>query len=286
MPKVQTLTEWTDVLHLSTKWDFGAIRSTAIETILPLASPVDKIAISRAYDIGAWIDDAFVDILGREDDLTLAEAQRIPLEDVVAIAQGRRMARVTASVKPRAELRNITAKITGRDSDQIQPVVDKDTRPSDAQSKTADEPVVSISTIDAGAERRIKRWLETYSSTSKSSDKDAVVLCISTFLKKHPAHMVLFLELALLRGRTFFDQSSWSAGSSRFSNYSNDGWTLELLLAIISHDCNMDILPSLTTVCLCLVNQWNNVIPNSLHETRSLGALSLDNTAAWLKYFN
>jgi hypothetical protein len=264
MPKVQTITEWTNVLHLSTKWGFSAIRTTAIETILPLASPIDKIAIGRVYDIDAWIEDAFVEILARENDLTLAEAQRIPLEDVVAIAQGRRMARATASVKPRAELRNITAKITGRDPDQIQPVVDVNIPPSeDAQSKTAAEHVDLFSTIDKVAKRRIERWLATYVSMSKSEDRDAVILCISTFLKKQPAHMTLFLGLALSKGAEIFSESACPTGSIRNSNKSPDGRISELL-TILSRDRNMQVVPLLTTVCLSLVNQWENIFLDPL----------------------
>jgi hypothetical protein len=286
MPKVQTLTEWTDVLHLSTKWGFAAIRTTAIETILPLASPVDKIAISRAYNIDAWIDDAFVDILARESDLTLAEAQRIPLEDVVAIAQGRRMARATASVKPRAELRSITAEITRRYSEPVQPAVAVESPPGlNAQSKTASEPVDGSFTPDTAALRRIKRWLDTYVSMSEKADRNTVVLCISTFLKEQPSYTVSFLELALLKGRPFFDKSPWSTGSFRYSNSSYDGWIVELFLAILSRDRTMNMLDLLTTVYLRLVNQWDGIISNTVHESQLVGKLSMDDTAAWVKYF-
>jgi hypothetical protein len=285
MPKVQTLTEWSDVLRLSTKWGFGAIRSMAIETILPLASPVDKIAISRAYDIDAWIDDAFVDILARESDLTLAEAQRIPLEDVVAIAQGRRMARTTASVKPRAELRKITAEITRRYLDPVQPAVAVESPPGlNAQSKTASEPVDGSFTPDTAALRKIKRWLDTYTSMSEKADRDTVVLCISTFLKEQPSYTVSFLELALLKGRPFFDKSPWSTGSFRYSNSSYDGWIAELFLAILSRDRTMNMLPLLTTVYLRVVNQWVGIISNTVHD-QPVGRLSMDETTAWVKYF-
>jgi hypothetical protein len=84
------LDQWTDVLKLSSKWGFDDIRVTSVEAILPLASPVDKIVLGRTnIDCSGWIADAYVDLLEREESLTVDEARRMPIEDVVAIARGR-----------------------------------------------------------------------------------------------------------------------------------------------------------------------------------------------------
>jgi hypothetical protein len=77
-------------LKLSSKWGFDDIRVTSVEAILPLASPVDKIVLGRTnIDCSGWITDAYVDLLEREESLTVDEARRMPIEDVVAIARGR-----------------------------------------------------------------------------------------------------------------------------------------------------------------------------------------------------
>jgi hypothetical protein len=104
---ISTLAQWTDVLHLSTKWGFADLHTVAIEAILPLASAVNKIVLGQTYGFSDWVPDAFADLLEREEDLTLEEAEVMPLRDVVAIAKGRRKAMQTKKIKSRQEIEEI-----------------------------------------------------------------------------------------------------------------------------------------------------------------------------------
>jgi hypothetical protein len=91
---VSTLQEWTSILHLASKWGFASIRSLAIHSILPLASPVDKIALARTYGFGDWLLDAFVALCKRPEPLSDDEAERMIKSDIAKIARAREAARV------------------------------------------------------------------------------------------------------------------------------------------------------------------------------------------------
>jgi hypothetical protein len=92
---VSTFEHWTDVLHLATKWDFTAVRKSAIQAILPLSSPVDQVVLGRVYKVDEWLVDAFVDIIVGEEDLTQKECTRLSGEDLRIITMGlRQLARM------------------------------------------------------------------------------------------------------------------------------------------------------------------------------------------------
>jgi hypothetical protein len=109
---IADLAGWTDVLHLSSKWNFQDLRAAAMKAIQPLASCVDMIALARTYGITDWVPDAFEKVLARKDDLTVQEARRIPLEDFVAIAKGRLQAR-SHDLKPQDQVQAVARGILG-----------------------------------------------------------------------------------------------------------------------------------------------------------------------------
>lgn len=84
-----TLDEWASILHLSSKWGFGAIRALAVREVFALASPVDKIVLGRKYTMHDWLFDALVEVCERPEPLTLEEGRRLGMDDVIRIYRAR-----------------------------------------------------------------------------------------------------------------------------------------------------------------------------------------------------
>ncbi|KAL1725245.1 hypothetical protein EV714DRAFT_288050 [Schizophyllum commune] len=84
---IHTVDEWTSVLRLATKWSIESLRDLSIEEVEPKASPFDKVAIAREFELGQnWLIPAFVDICSRSESLTRTEAERLGLPTVVEIS--------------------------------------------------------------------------------------------------------------------------------------------------------------------------------------------------------
>jgi hypothetical protein len=81
-----SVTEWSSVLDLAAKWKFEAIKALAIEKLAVLVSPIDKIVLGRRYDIVEWLKDAYKAVCEQPSVLTLEEAMRLGMEDVVTIS--------------------------------------------------------------------------------------------------------------------------------------------------------------------------------------------------------
>jgi hypothetical protein len=92
---LSTLDEWTSVLGLASKWGFESIRSLALQELLPLASPVDKIVLGRKYGFDDWLKPAFSDVCARAEPLSLEEAEKMSNTDVTRIFQAREHARLS-----------------------------------------------------------------------------------------------------------------------------------------------------------------------------------------------
>jgi hypothetical protein len=237
------------------------------------------------YDIEPWIDDALADILAREEDLTLAEAQRIPLEDVVLIARGRRMMRTTATAKPLAEIRQIMVEMTHGNTAQVaaEPPITLDAEPPSTVAETSSS-LGHVSLEEAT--RRITRWLNAYVSRPdrEASDRSTVATYISTFLKEQPQHVSLFVKEALHTAFTRFQGFNWSGHNVNNRNWASslDGWIAELFATLHLLE-DLHVAAALREECLRLVNGWNDIL--------SLGYNALSGTAApalliWTKYFN
>ncbi|KDQ55735.1 hypothetical protein JAAARDRAFT_48606 [Jaapia argillacea MUCL 33604] len=85
-----TVTEWTAVLKLaSSHWECVSVRKLAIKKLGEVATSIDKLVIGRAHGVDAWLFPALQDICKRNDPLTLEEAGRLELKDVVEIAATR-----------------------------------------------------------------------------------------------------------------------------------------------------------------------------------------------------
>lgn len=78
--------EWSSVLDLAAKWKFESIKALAIEKLAGLASPIDKIVLGRMHNITEWLIDAYKAVCEQPSALTLEEARKLGMEDVVKIS--------------------------------------------------------------------------------------------------------------------------------------------------------------------------------------------------------
>jgi hypothetical protein len=191
---ISTLDQWNDALHLSSKWGFDDIRVTSLAAIEPLASAVDKIVLGRLYDFSKWVPDAYVDLLEREESLTVEEARRMPIEDVVTIARGRCEAR-TAKTRPRAEIESVVKGLLSvgdpPPSPHPLPVPEAPTPPSLAEDtgKEAD--------VDWQSVHQVSRWVIQYENKQSGT---AARACLVQWLHEDPIPRIgLFLDSALKR---------------------------------------------------------------------------------------
>jgi hypothetical protein len=203
---ISTLSEWTDVLQLSTKWGFEHLRTAAITAILPLASAVDKLVLGRTYGFVDWVPGAYTDLLKREDDLTLDEAKKMALEDVAAIAKGRREAR-TQRIKPDAAIDEIVQSI-------LPGMIPKTNAPEDAKPhadtvtpgpSTVPGPIPQQShTSSAHKDDRAKivRWVSQMQSPPPS--RSVPGNCLVKFMQEDRIRVSVVLDTVLERGLKSF----------------------------------------------------------------------------------
>jgi hypothetical protein len=73
------------VLDLSTCWDFTSVRRLALNKIQP-PTPHDRLILARTYSVDHWVIPALSALCEREAPLSLDEARRMNIEDVVLVA--------------------------------------------------------------------------------------------------------------------------------------------------------------------------------------------------------
>jgi hypothetical protein len=117
------LEQWTNVLHLSSKWGFDDVRLAAIAAILPLASPVDKLVLARTYALHEWAPPAIDALVARGLDLNVEEARRMTTEDVVDVAKRRREAAVPKPPKLSLDRRTRTPRYRRAKRISLQPAL-------------------------------------------------------------------------------------------------------------------------------------------------------------------
>ena len=88
----RTLESWTHILRMAHLWEFRDIRLLAMDKLRDRAPPVDRLVLARQYDIPSWVETARSELRARKDSLTLFEAQRLDIEDVVNIYSSREVA--------------------------------------------------------------------------------------------------------------------------------------------------------------------------------------------------
>ncbi|KAH8996886.1 hypothetical protein EDB92DRAFT_1775791, partial [Lactarius akahatsu] len=73
------------VLYLSTRWGFASLRKLALNSIKP-PTPHDKLLLARTYSINHWVLPALTALCERTQPLSLDEARRMSMEDVILVA--------------------------------------------------------------------------------------------------------------------------------------------------------------------------------------------------------
>ncbi|KAI0319271.1 hypothetical protein OF83DRAFT_826548 [Amylostereum chailletii] len=83
--EVTTVTGWASVLRLATRWNFASIRALAIERLESLASPVDKLVLSHAFNVPHWLLPSYIALCLREASPSREECSRLQMDDVVLV---------------------------------------------------------------------------------------------------------------------------------------------------------------------------------------------------------
>jgi hypothetical protein len=103
---LNTLDEWSSVLHLADEWDLETVRSLAIKQLSLITTPVDKLALGHRYAIHDWLLDAYVSLCERDELLTQAEGRRLGVDDVIFISLTRQELQ-SRSMSPDEVLRTV-----------------------------------------------------------------------------------------------------------------------------------------------------------------------------------
>jgi hypothetical protein len=87
-----SLTNWLELLPISTRLLFDAVRARAIEEItsrLDEVSPFDIIALAVKHDVTQWLKPAYQRIVTRNDPITQAEACKLPFHITIMLTRSR-----------------------------------------------------------------------------------------------------------------------------------------------------------------------------------------------------
>ncbi|KAI8990696.1 hypothetical protein BD414DRAFT_484523 [Trametes punicea] len=90
---ITTLEEWTSVLQIAHRYEFEEHRKLAVGRLEGIATPIDRILLSRAYDIPEWLETAYYELCVREESLSLGEGTRLGMADVILISDLRQRIR-------------------------------------------------------------------------------------------------------------------------------------------------------------------------------------------------
>jgi hypothetical protein len=186
---IESLDRWTGALHLANKWGFEAIRDAAVKAILPLASSVDKIVLGRRYNLFTWVSPAFVELLERDEDLSMEEAKLLELEDVVMIGKGRLQARRVSGIRSTTDIKTIVAKLLPDETLVYGEVpLDKsgslDEREHDAATHRSPAPS-DVNDFEVDAQEAVEACMRMSSNGSLPSE---ALLCIDDFIAKGSGH--------------------------------------------------------------------------------------------------
>ncbi|TFY58451.1 hypothetical protein EVG20_g8146 [Dentipellis fragilis] len=158
--ELKTVEAWTSVLRLSTEWSFPSLRTLAIDRLLPIASPVDKVVLGRTYGIDAWLQPGFVALCDRPQLPTMDEAIRLGFRDTMLIMA------VRESMRSREP---------GWPTDEIEHVVGTHLNPEENEAverQKVDDEVVAGKRAHEEAVKR-KKVFEEAAAKKKKADQEA-----------------------------------------------------------------------------------------------------------------
>ncbi|KZV76892.1 hypothetical protein PENSPDRAFT_569231, partial [Peniophora sp. CONT] len=90
---LKTNEDWESVLRLATRWQFEKVRDLAIAKLDPLAAPLQKLVMARAFDVPQWLQPSLVALCMRPCPLTQNEGKDLSKEDLISIMSTRETVR-------------------------------------------------------------------------------------------------------------------------------------------------------------------------------------------------
>jgi hypothetical protein len=81
--------KWVSVLRLATRWNFPSFRALALEKLESVEPSVDKLVLAHELNVTDWLLPSYVALCLRPEPLTLEEAERLRMADVVLIFTAR-----------------------------------------------------------------------------------------------------------------------------------------------------------------------------------------------------
>ncbi|KAJ3773312.1 hypothetical protein FB446DRAFT_787936 [Lentinula raphanica] len=87
-PEALSLSQWTAVLKLATKWEMKEVKTHAVSSVvedLSNVDPVDKIVLAQTYDIPSWLTPSFNEILQRPQSLTENDVEKLGVPTTVCL---------------------------------------------------------------------------------------------------------------------------------------------------------------------------------------------------------
>jgi hypothetical protein len=255
---LSTLAEWTNVLHLSSKWGFAHLRTAAQQALLLLMSPVDKLVLARMYGFTEWISDAYVGLLEREDDLDEDDVMRMSPKDIVAVAKGRRQAS-KANVRSRAEILRVVQSLLSPADAPVASAPPAVPEPLVVQKK-AKAIVPTATSLPDDAHTLISRWLDQVPAMPTAAGA-----CLIQYMEEDQSRIPLVLDLALQRAWQAFQrciQAHHDAhGAYQYSPHHGDSYIGQWddHLKDLHDKCsNFGLYHSRGTIdaCLPFVDEW------------------------------
>jgi hypothetical protein len=236
-------------LHLASKWGFTDLHRASLDAIEPLASAVDKIVLGRMYDLSQWIPGAYLDLLERKNGLSVHEARRMPIEDVVAISQGRYEV-CAKKCRSRPEIEIVVNNLLSLDI----PLVSEPS-PSSGRTSSDDQSV-----------RQVSRWLNQYEAEQSST---AARACLVQWLHEDPIPRIqLLLDSVLARSL-----QSWLSSTPKQRGSRINAWDCKIYaVQMDSHALYGSTFPQLYNSPLTreaglrLVGSWDALIHVNLDE--------------------
>jgi hypothetical protein len=80
-----TYEEWKSVPHLSARWGFASICKLALGPIKPRTAH-DRLLLARTYSVDDWVIPALSALCERTTPLSLSEARKMGIKDVVLVS--------------------------------------------------------------------------------------------------------------------------------------------------------------------------------------------------------
>lgn len=98
-----SIDDWTDLLAISTRFDFDKVRKRAIKEIensQPPVDPVTKVMLANKHDIPEWLQASYISLCERTEPLEEEEAEKLGLPMTVKVAKLREKYRASYGADP------------------------------------------------------------------------------------------------------------------------------------------------------------------------------------------